>query len=302
MRRLILAVALVLTACRQQTNTGSLRIDPTLASLVPDDTLFLMGADVEAIRNTSVYQKHIGIIELPRLNEFTRQTGVDPRKDLAEVLSMSNGKNGIFMARGDFNVRDLEARLDKQGGRRFAYKGLNFFGDERNAITFLNSKIALAGSTGALKSIVDNRSNGRRGLPAPLADRLRSVPAGSQIWVAFIGGAQGLDVTVPENSNLAAVIRLLRGIESAALGMDIRNGFDLSGDATCKTEDNAKQLRLALKAVIGLGRLSTPDNQPDLLKVYDAIQVDQNQTKVVVTAHIPPELADKFVDLWLKRR
>ena len=109
-------------------------------------------------------------------------------------------------------------------------------------------------------------------------------------------------MTAPEGSNLATAISLLRGIHDAALGMDLRNGFDLAGDANCKSEKNARDLRLALKAVIGFGRLSTPDNQPDLLRVYDAIQIDQDQSKVTLSGHVPPELVDKFVDLWVKRR
>jgi hypothetical protein len=303
-RRFLLAIAIAggLTACRHETTTGSIRLDPDLASLVPADTLFIMAADVDSIRNTSVYQKHIGIVDLPRLNEFTQKTGVDPRKDLSEVLSTSNGKAGVFMARGQFHTSDLEARLEKEGAARFEYKGRKLFGDDKNAVTFLDSPAALAGSTSVLKSIVDERNRARHGLPTALADRVRTIHAGSQIWVAFIGGVQGLKVTAPEGSNLAAAIGLLQGIDNAALGMDLRNGFDLNGDAVCKSEENAKQLRLALKAVIGLGRLSTPDSQPDLLKMYDAIQVDQAQTKVIVTAHVPPELVDRFVDLWVKKR
>jgi len=270
--------------------------------MVPADTLFIMGADVDAIRNTSVYQKHIGIVDLPRLNEFTRQTGIDPRKDLSEVLSTSNGKAGVFMARGKFNTKALEARLEKQGAARSGYKGYNLFGDDKNAVMFIDSKTALAGSTGSLKSIVDDRKQPRHGLPPALAGRVRSIRAGSQIWAAFIGGVQGLKVTAPEGSNLASAIGLLKGIDDAALGMDLRSGFELNGDATCKGDHDAGQLRLALKAVVGFGRLSTPDNQPDLLKVYDAIHVDQAQTKVIVTAHVPPELVDKFVDLWVRGR
>jgi hypothetical protein len=304
MRRFLFAIAIAatLTACREHSSSGSIRVDPALESLVPDDTLFIMGADVDAIRNTSVYRKHIGIVDLPRLNEFTQKTGVDPRKDLAYVLSTSNGKTGVFMARGKFRSSDLEAQIDRQGVRRFAYKGHNFFGDERSAVTFINSSTALLGSTEVLKSIVDNSNSSHHGLPQALGQRVASIQAGSQMWAAFIGGVQGLNVTVPENSNLAGVIRVFKGMDSAALGMDLRNGCDLHGDAMCKTEADAQRLRAALKGIIGLGRLSTPDNQPELLKLYDAIQVDQDQTKVTVAAHVPLEMVDRFVDLWIKRR
>ena len=45
----------------------------------------------------------------------------------------------------------------------------------------------------------------------------------------------------------------------------------------------------------------TPDNHPELLQLYDAIQVAQQQNHAQVTAQIPADLADRFLDLWLKR-
>ena len=303
MRRFLAAalLAMLLSACnRRQPDTGSIHIDPALEALVPPDTLFVMGANVDAIRNTSVYQKHIGVVNLPRLNEFSRQTGIDLRKDLSQVLSVSNGKTGVLLARGKFGEADVQPRLEKQGAKRFEYQGHNLFGDDRNAVTFLNSTTALAGSTATLKSIIDNRN--RQGLPPALAEMIRSIPGDNQIWAAFIGGTQGLNMTVPENSNLANAIRVFKGMDRAVLGMDLRNGFDLNGNAICNTEDNARQLRAALKGIIGLGRLSTPDSKPELLKLYDAIQVDQTQQKVTLTAHVPPDLVNKFIDLWVKVR
>jgi hypothetical protein len=38
-----------------------------------------------------------------------------------------------------------------------------------------------------------------------------------------------------------------------------------------------------------------------MLKLYDAIQVTQQQTQTKVTADVPQDLADRFLDLWLKK-
>jgi hypothetical protein len=294
----------MLQACRQPATgkIGSITIDPTLESLVPPDTVFIMGADVDAIRNTAVYQKHIGIIELPRLNEFTRRTGIDPRKDISQVLSVADGKSGVLLVRGRFNIQDVESRLEHEGAHRTPYKNVALFGDERTAVLFLDPNTAAAGPTPALKAIVDDREKPRHGLPEALAARVRTVPAGSQIWAAFIGGVQGLNVAVPPNSNLAAAVQVLRGLDNAMLAIDLRNGFDLHGDAQCKTDADAKRLHDALKGIIGFGRLSTPDSKPELLKLYDAIQVEQAGDKVTIAAHLPPDMVDNFLDLWLKRR
>lgn len=300
---LSLGSVLLFASCGHRTSpTGSIHIDSTLESLIPSDVVFIMGADIDAIRNTPVYKQHIGIVNLPRLDEFTRRTGLDPRKDLDQVLSVTNGKTGLLMAKGKFNPKELADRLEKQGAKRFTYKGSDLYGDERNAVLIVDSTTALAGPTPALEAALDARAGPHHGMAADLAARVRTIPPNSQIWAAFVGGVQGLNVTVPQGSNLAMALQVLRGLDSAMLGMDLRNGLDLNADAQCKTDADAKRLHDALKGIIGLGRLSTPDNKPDLLKLYDAIDVEQSQTKVTVAAHLPPELVNQFVDLWVKRR
>jgi hypothetical protein len=44
-----------------------------------------------------------------------------------------------------------------------------------------------------------------------------------------------------------------------------------------------------------LGRLSTPDNAPELLRFYDGIQVTQQTNSVRVNADIPTDVLDKFL-------
>lgn len=299
-RALLLAVLLAVAACQHQQPAG-FHIDPPLEALVPTGTVFIMGANFDAIRNTQVYQKYSGVISLPRLNEFTAQTGIDPRKDLSQVISVSNGKTGAIIARGKFNQGDVEARLQSKGATRLAYKGHNLFGNEHNAVLFIDSTTVLAGSTPVLKSIFDARDQ-RHGLPPVLAERVRAIPANAQIWAAFVGGVQALNIGVPENSNLANIVGLLKGIDNAILGIDFSNGLALKASADCKTPADAKRVHDALRGVIGLGRLSTPDNQPELLKLYDAIQVEAQQKQVNVTAILPPDLVNRFIDLWVKRR
>lgn len=302
MRRFIAGgLLLLLAGCRQKENTP-LQIDPALEALVPADTVFIMGVNVDAIRNTQVYQKYIGVLNLPNLNQFAQQTGIDPRNDLSQVLSVSNGKAGALIARGKFKPGDLEPKLQAQGAKRTAYKDYNLFGDDQRSVLFMNAGTALAGSTSLLKSIIEARDSPRHGLPPALGEKLKSIPSGSQIWAALVGGVPGLNLGVPDNSNLGNVIRLVQGIDSAAVGIDLRNGLDLNANAICRSDAHAKRLHDALRGIIGLGRLSTPDNQPDLLKLYDAIKVGQAQNRVDVTAHIPPDLANRFIDLWIKRR
>ena len=289
---------LALAGC-QARRSESLHVDPVLESLVPADTMFVVGANVDAIRDTPVYQKLLSRMPLPQLDEFARRTGLDPRKDLSQILTCSNGKTGLLLARGKFKAQDVEPRLEANGAKKFAYKKYNLFGDERAAIVFWNATTAIAGPAAELRAIIDQ--TGARGVPAPLRDLLRSLPAGDQIYAALSGGLEGLNLAIPQDSNLGNIANVLRAIDSATLGMDLSKGIAVTAEVTSKTERDAKFVHDMVKGVVGLGRLNTPDNRPELLKLYDAIQVTQQQTKTKVEADIPADLADRFLDMWLKR-
>jgi hypothetical protein len=290
-------IFLALAAC-QPKKPAVLHIDPSLESLVPEDTLFVAGANVEAVRNTTVYQKLLSRVPVPQLEQFTQRTGLKST-DLSQILACSNGKNAILMARGKFNRADLEKRLEQNGAPPFSYKNHRLFGNENQAIAFLNDSTAIAGRAAELQPILDGRKTA--GLPPTLRDLLRTLPQNDQIYAALTGGLAGLNLNAPENSNLAQIMQALRSVNNATLGMDLTNGFGLLATVACNTERDAKFVHDLLKGVIGFGRLNTPDKQPELLKLYDAIQVTQQQTRTEVKADISQDLADKFLDLWLKR-
>jgi hypothetical protein len=157
----------------------------------------------------------------------------------------------------------------------------------------------VAGPAAQLRSIIDQA--GGRGLPVALRDLLRSLPADDQIYAALAGGLEGLNLAVPQDSNLGNIVNILRSLDSATLGMDLRSGIAVTAEVTSKTERDAKFVHDMVKGIVGLGRLNTPDNRPEMLKLYDAIKVEQQQTHTKVTADIPADLADRFLDLWLKK-
>jgi hypothetical protein len=90
-------------------------------------------------------------------------------------------------------------------------------------------------------------------------------------------------------------------VETATLGLNLSKGIDAVAAVNCKTDRDAKFVHDLVRGLVGFGRLNTPDNKPEMLKLYDAIQVTQQQQQTKVTADVPQELADKFLDLWLKK-
>jgi hypothetical protein len=289
---------LALASC-QPKQSASLHVSPALESLVPADTVVVLGFNLSALRDTAIYQKLITRVPLPPLEEFAKQTGLDPRKDLSEFLVCSNGKTTLLLARGKFRVADLEVRFKSHGVTPENYKGHALFGDQPAVVTFIDDSTAALGTIAAIHSLIDQLSAGR-GLPPELRDLLRTLPAGDQVYAALTGGVENLNLPLPREGNLGNVLDALKSVESATLGLNLTKGIDAVAVVNCKTDRDAKFVHDLVRGLVGFGRLNTPDNKPELLRLYDSIQVTQQQSETKVTADVPEELADHFLDLWLK--
>jgi hypothetical protein len=299
---IILAAALVAsTACRSERQSAGPRIDPALATLIPPGTSILVAARLEELRKTAIYQRHFSSLRLPQVDEFARETGVDPRRDLWETLFCSNGRDqGVLMVRGKFATGDLEPRLERRGATRTRYKGYSLFGDDRAGVVFMNTSTALLGPPQALRAIIDRRDREPAGVPENLRPLIASLPADAQFWAVFEGTPALLPV--PSESNLSNLNHLARSVQSAAVSGDLRTGLSLKAHGACATDQDAKQIHDTLKGLIGLARLSTPENRPELLKVYDSIEVRQQGRRIDLTADVPQDVVDRFVNTFLGRR
>lgn len=286
-------------SCQKSTTSSAVRVDPALTTLIPANTSVLVGAKLDKLRETQVYQKHFAQMSFPRLDDFARQTGLDPRKDVWEILFASDGKqSGVLMARGKFPTSELEPKLEQQGATRTRYKGYSLFGDERNAAFFMNSSTALAGSTERLKTIIDNRDRAGAGIPATLEPQVNAVPAAAQFWAVFTGS--GINLPFANDSNLGNLNQIVRSIENGRFSADLRNGFEFQANGNCTTDSDARKIHDLLKGVVGIGRLSTPENQPEMLKVYDAIEIKQEGRAVNVAATAPQQIVDKFLGTFVE--
>jgi hypothetical protein len=275
------------------------RIDPALEALIPADTVYLFGANVERLRQTPVYQK-LTQLALPEVDRFARETGVDPRRDIQEVLACSNGTGMVTLLRGSFNARNLEPKLQARGVPRIVWKDHALYGTEEAALTFLSPSTAAGGSTPVLKSMIDAR-DGKHGVPGALRPLLEAIPEQDQMWAVSAGGLPGFRTGGVEGSRLGDIAQMLRGIQAVLLGVDFSKGLHLTARLDCRSENDARHIHDALRGAIGMARLSTPDNQPELLQVYDAIQVVQGNSQVRVNGDLPSDQVDRVLTLWLKK-
>lgn len=81
------------------------RIDNVLIRMVPPGPTSLVGAHMDQLTASELYQKLIAQQKLPQLDQFARDTGFDPRHDVREILLVNGPQGSVLLARGTFNLK-----------------------------------------------------------------------------------------------------------------------------------------------------------------------------------------------------
>lgn len=286
----------LLSSCVKSTLPGP-KIDPALVMLIPPDTQTLAGLRLEELEKTDTYKKYFAQRQIPQIDAFAESTGVDPRKDLWELLFISNGKKSAVVGHGKFSD-EAEPKLQKQGDKRFSYKGFNFVGDDSYAILLMSPSVVATGETEQLKAMVDAREKGAPP-PAAIAALIKDMPTTSHLWIAYNGGPIKSPFALP--GNLENLNRIGQSVQSMSFYMDFSVGASGLGVVNCTSEQDAQQVEAAVKAGIGLGRLSTSTKQPELQRVFDGLRVTEQERQVKLYVEEPPELLNKALDLAIGR-
>ncbi len=288
-----LAIALicaVLLASCHRAPAGGVFIDPAFGPLIPPDTQMLAGLRLEKLRATPLYQKYASRLNLSALADFKARTGLDPQKDVWEMLLATTPNDALVMVRGRFTVGELEPKLDPLGNHRTSYKGYTLIGDDRYAVVFMNPGVAVAGPAASLRSLLDRRDHPSTKLPAALATRIASLPSDDQLWLVDDGGLPPVSLLTQREDVESLASNLMNYISGATMGIHVDDGIRYSGTLDCVSADGVKRVRDALKGMIGLARLTTKSGQTDMLRLYDAIEVTQADQAVKIEMRVPPDL------------
>jgi hypothetical protein len=152
-----------------------------------------------------------------------------------------------------------------------------------------------------VKSVIDSRDGSKGGPPKALLDRVKTIPSSNQVWgVSFAGIQTALPSEIP--GPLGGLKSLPIDIRSIVGAVDLSKGVKASAEIVSGDEKNAGKLNDAVKGIIGIGRLSTPDSAPELLKFYDAIQVTRERDTIRVAADVPMNLVEQVLAALSERK
>jgi hypothetical protein len=251
----------------------------------------LTGIRMDDVRATPIYQKLLAQKRLTQLDDFARRTGFDPRKDVREMLFASRGTDMLMAARGTFNLRE-SPDLTKT-----TYKGFTLYTGDQGGVALVDNSTAVAGDLRAVRAALDRYKAGDRSGPAGLLARAGEIAPQNQIWTVSNGYGDLITGRMPETGNAANFTRILRSLENMTAVADLRSGVNGYITGLCRTEQDAKNLGDAARGLVGMGRLSVPESQPELLRLWDGFKVDQQQRMVKITVAIPQDLIDKLVEM-----
>lgn len=290
-----LVLLIPLMSCKTEGGKGVV-LQASLEKFIPNDTVILTGVRVESLKNAPLYQRLAKEQKITALDDFIKQTNIDPRKDLREIVVASNGKDGVVIARADLHdAAHLEKLLEDKGAKRStAGKYTLMNSEDGQSVSFLDNSMAIAGKRQLIEELIQGQKGDDNKKRAVL-ERVAKLPEDKQIWAVAIGGFA--PVKLPETGNLANLLQVFQRLESLTMTVDVKDGLSLYAAGQCMKPEDAKQLHDLLRGLIGFGRLSTPSDRPEFLRFFDGIKVENADRTVKINAEVPKDMVDLFLSL-----
>lgn len=282
---------------------GAPRIDNVLIRMVPPGPTSLVGAHMDQLTASDLYQKLMAQQKLPQLDQFARETGFDPRHDVREILLVNGPQGSVLLARGKFNLKaDPIAGMAVIRHGQYSIRTLppsasaGSTPDVPSGFCILDSSLAAAGEVPAIEAALDEwAQKGAHKAADALLATVTGVSDQAALWGVSTGFAKFLASNLPGAGNGLDFSAIFRGIESSWFSASVGSGLQASIHCTTATEKDAMNLRDAAKGLIGFGRLSVPQNKPELLRFWDALTVDQTGRSFALNADVSGDLIDQMV-------
>jgi hypothetical protein len=288
------AAILVAVGCSKNQGGGA-SLDEVFRVGISPDVQTLVSIKMDQLKASEIYRSHQQLLNLPQFNAIAERAGLDPRRDIASLCLAWDGKHLLLMAQGAFSVATLEKKIMADGAQRVPYKNFTLLTRGADSVSFPGHGLAVASSTPAVQSALDLLSARTGAIPAELQERLAEVPSDAQIWVVSRGGLPAANY--PLRSDLdSALSNIATLVTGTSFGLRFDSGSHLQARILCKSPEGAQRVNDAMRGLIGFARLSTNDNELDLLRVWDSVSVTKEEATVRVQADLPADLSNKMID------
>jgi hypothetical protein len=290
---LVLSLFAVTLAAVPQASAAP-RLDNVLVRMVPPGATALVGVHMDQVLASDLYQKLVAQQKLPQLDQFARETGFDPRHDVREILLVTVGNGEVLLARGRFNLKQDPV----PGMKTVAHGQYSIRVQDTSGYCILDSSLAIAGDVTAMEAALDEWKSGKHTTAQTLLKTVASVDGQTPVWGISTGFAHFLSANLPRAGNGIDFAAIFNGIDSSWFTLNLKSGMQAAIHCTTATEKDAANLRDTARGLIGLGRLSVPQDKPDLLRFWDGITVEADGRAFNINADIATDLIDQMVQMF----
>ncbi|MGA2436404.1 MAG: hypothetical protein ABSG25_14095 [Bryobacteraceae bacterium] len=271
---------------------------PGLLTWAPPDTTVVFGINLEQIKPTKTGQMLWAETDKndAALRQFIDRTGVDPRRDIAEIVVMVSGNNpdakALLAVRGAFDLAKIKA-AKAPGVTIGEYHGISMVtGSREDATTKRNQPYAIAlvspvlvvvGDPESVRAAID-RQGKPGGLNSGLAAQAELLAKSNDIWVA---GRVPPEVKAKmAASPMTAMFQSTRQFGGGLkFGANIRFGFELVNS----TPADAKAISDMLRGFIAMAGATQKQEAQAALQNID-MHVEGSTVKIALSV---PE--DEFI-------
>jgi hypothetical protein len=284
-------------------------------SSFPADTQQIAYSNLAQLRSSADYpeiRQHVLYQQLRGFQEFLRAEGVDPEKDIDEVMlgwhgEFLTGPGSFGVAAGRFKPDKLQesflqAQLPVQSYSGFDLLSFGSGVDPADTFfTFLDSSLAAFGRLHDLKTILDIRQGSLPALEANQAfqNYETEMEGSSPQWGILTGkAAANLLVSWFSGGKKGAIdfTAFLEPVQAVLYQVDWDGGFTAHITVVCKTPASAAgllQLVNVLKASPVLA--ATGEGAPGPASLLKEVDARQNGSRLELSASGPPDALDQVL-------
>ena len=311
MTRTLWAIWIVLTfsglLCAQQAARYGL-------ACFPADTQQIAYANLAQLRSSSDYpqiRKHVLYLQLRGFQEFLHSVGVDPEKDIDEVLlgwrgESPSGSGSFGVAAGRFQPEKLREFFTKAQLPVQSYAGFDLlaFGSaadpEATLFTFPDSSLAIFGRSHDLKALLDIQQGAAPALETnqTLQGYEAELEGTSPQWGILTGKAAG-NVAAPwlagNKKTTVDLTVFLQPVQAVLYRVDWDGGFTTHISVLCKTPESAAGLLQLLNILKSAPLPSAPGSAPRPASLLQNLDARQNGSRLELSTSGPAEALDQIL-------
>jgi hypothetical protein len=312
--RLVFFAAMTVVVVGVAAGVGALWLSPARAAvgplvgealILPADAKFVMGFDVKRFAASPFYERFKAQrgMKPEALAELEAKTGLDPARDLDQIVIAGTGVRGagVAVALGHFDLYKLGRAIEASGkAQGTSYEGVtvyNFSEESKQplSLALVDESTLVLGPTDQVTQALASRTRGETPLKTNtgLMARVEKIQPGSTFWMV---GDQSLLASLPTSIPAPGASA---GGGSVALpslvGLTVTGDLDpqvsvaVTGEA--KDAAAAKNLADVVRGLLAMASLQAAQ-KPELSQLASAVSVATEENRVLVSARIPYETLD----------